>query len=129
MDGQTEAVFQSTLDFLVDNKISLVKFFTPAPYPGTRFYDDMKSAGRITTEDWGRYDYGSLLIEPRGMTPDALRAGFDKVYKDFYELPAIARRMLPFPRRNMVEHAAYVVANLKTWAFLRRTPSAWGTIS
>ena len=129
MDGQTEAVFQSTLEFLVDNKISLVKFFTPAPYPGTRFYDDMKSAGRITTEDWGRYDYGSLLIEPRGMTPDALRAGFDKVYKDFYELPAIARRMLPFPRKNVVEHAAYVVANLKTWAFLRKTPSAWGTIS
>src|SRR6185369_3202273 len=28
MDGQSEKVFQSTLDFLIDNRISLAKFFT-----------------------------------------------------------------------------------------------------
>jgi zinc protease len=33
------------------------------------------------------------------------------------------------PRRNPIEHAAYLVANLKTWHFLKANPSAWGTIS
>jgi radical SAM superfamily enzyme YgiQ (UPF0313 family) len=129
MDGQTASVFQNTLDFLVDHKVSLVKLFTPAPYPGTAFYDEMKAEGRILSDDWGRYDYGSLLIEPKGMTSSELRDGFDHAYKNFYGLGTIMRRMLPVPKYNRVEHAAYVVANLKTWAFLRKTPSAWGTIS
>jgi hypothetical protein len=37
--------------------------------------------------------------------------------------------MLPPPPRNWKEHAAYLVANVKTHLFLRRHPSAWGTIS
>jgi len=129
MDGQDERVFDQTLRFLLDHKVSLVKFFTPAPYPGTAFYDQMRAEGRILSEDWGRYDYGSLLVEPRGMDGHALRSGFDRTYKRFYGLRNIARRMLPIPGRNQKEHAAYIVANLKTWHFLRKHPSAWGTIS
>lgn len=129
MDGQDASTFDRTLSFLLDNKITLVKFFTPAPYPGTGFYDDMKRQGRIRTDDWSRYDYGSLLIEPDGMDADTLRDGFDTAYKEFYSLRQIARRMGRMPHRNRREHAAYLVANLKTWHFLKKTPSAWGTIS
>jgi radical SAM superfamily enzyme YgiQ (UPF0313 family) len=129
MDGQTPEVFERTLDFLVTSKVSLVKFFTPAPYPGTRYYDDMAAAGRLLSEDWRRYDYGSLLVEPRGMPQSELRAGFDHAYKRFYGLREIARRMFPPPGKNRLEHAAYVIANLKTWQFLKKHPSAWGTIS
>ncbi|WP_394837683.1 hypothetical protein [Pendulispora rubella] len=41
----------------------------------------------------------------------------------------MAKRTLALPRRNRREHAAYLVANLKTWHFLKKNPSAWGTIS
>jgi radical SAM superfamily enzyme YgiQ (UPF0313 family) len=129
LDGQTPATFDSTLEFLSKSKVSLVKFFTPAPYPGTQFHDEMKRSGRILSDDWGRYDYGSLLVEPTGMTANELREGFDRAYKSFYGLRTIYKRMTPLPRKNPVEHAAYVVANLKTWQFLRKNPSAWGTIS
>jgi radical SAM superfamily enzyme YgiQ (UPF0313 family) len=47
MDGQGAGVFESTLRFLIDEKVSLVKLFTPAPYPGTTFYDEMKADGRL----------------------------------------------------------------------------------
>jgi radical SAM superfamily enzyme YgiQ (UPF0313 family) len=129
MDGQDPSVFDRTLRFLIDRKVSLVKFFTPAPYPGTTYHDEMTAQGRILSTDWGRYDYGSLLVRPESMTGHELRDGFDRTYKEFYTLKAIAKRMLPFPKTNRVEHAAYVVANLKTWGFLRKNPSAWGTIS
>ena len=129
MDGQDTTVFEKTLRFLVDEKVSLVKLFTPAPYPGTPFYDEMDKAGRILEKDWGRYDYGSLLVTPMGMDGTTLREGFDRTYKSFYTLPSIAKRMLRVPRKNPVEHMAYLVANLKTWQFLRKNPSAWGTIS
>jgi radical SAM superfamily enzyme YgiQ (UPF0313 family) len=129
IDGQTPAVFDRTLDFLSRSKVSLVKFFTPAPYPGTRYHDEMRQAGRLLSEDWGRYDYGSLLVQPTSMGEDELRDGFDRAYQSFYTLRSIARRMLPVPGKNPIEHAAYVVANLKTWRFLKKNPSAWGTIS
>ena len=129
MDGQTRDVFESTVRFLIDNQVSLVKFFTPAPYPGTRFHDEMQAGGRLLSQDWAKYDYGSLLIEPKGMTKEELRNGFDHAYKRFYGLGAIAQRMLPPPKKNLLEHAAYLVANLKTWRFLQKNPSAWGTIS
>jgi radical SAM superfamily enzyme YgiQ (UPF0313 family) len=129
MDGQDPDVFEQTLRFLVEHKVSLVKLFTPAPYPGTAFHDAMRAEGRILTDDWSRYDYGSLLVRPKSMSAGELRGGFDRAYKRFYSLRSIARRMLPPPRKNPVEHAAYVVANLKTWGFLRRNPTAWGTIS
>jgi radical SAM superfamily enzyme YgiQ (UPF0313 family) len=129
LDGQDARVFERTLQWLVTRKVSLVKFFTPAPYPGTQFHEDMRAAGRIAVSDWGRYDYGSLLVRPQGMSERELRDGFDRAYKEFYSLRAIARRMWPVPRTNRVEHAAYVVANLKTWGFLKKNPTAWGTIS
>jgi radical SAM superfamily enzyme YgiQ (UPF0313 family) len=129
MDGQDARVFDRTVERLEADGVSLVKLFTPAPYPGTRYHDEMTAAGRILDDDWGRYDYGSLLVAPKGMTPAELRDGFDRAYKRFYGLPSIAKRMLRVPPRNPVEHAAYLVANLKTWRFLKKNPSAWGTIS
>ncbi len=129
MDGQDARVFERTVERLERDGVSLVKLFTPAPYPGTRYHEEMREKGRILEDDWGRYDYGSLLVQPEGMTPEELRGGFDLAYKRFYGLPSIAKRMLRLPRRNPVEHAAYLVANLKTWQFLEKDPSAWGTIS
>ncbi len=129
MDGQDAHVFDRTIERLERDGVALVKLFTPAPYPGTRYHEEMTQAGRILDDDWGGYDYGSLLIEPTHMTPAELREGFDRAYKRFYGLPSIAKRMLRLPRRNPVEHAAYLVANLKTWRFLKANPSAWGTIS
>jgi radical SAM superfamily enzyme YgiQ (UPF0313 family) len=129
LDGQDEAVFARTLRFLEDNKVALVKLFTPAPYPGTLYHEEMRKKGRILDEDWSHYDYGSLLMTPTGMTPAQLRDGFDRTYQRFYSLGSIARRMLPLPRRNWAEHGAYVLANVKSHLFLRKNPSAWGTLS
>ncbi len=129
LDGQTPAVFAQTLEFLRRNRISLLKLFTPAPYPGTAFREQMKAAGRILDENWSHYDYGSLLVEPVGMSQDTLRAGFDDTYRAFYSLGSIAQRMLPFPGTHRAEHAAYILANLKTHFYLREHPSAWGTLS
>jgi radical SAM superfamily enzyme YgiQ (UPF0313 family) len=129
LDGQDASVFDRTVAFLRDNKVSLAKFFTPAPYPGTEFHARMVETGRLKDQDWSHYDYGSLLVEPTGMSPEQLRNGFDEAYRRFYSLGSIAQRMLPPPSRNWSRHAGYLVANLKSHLFLRRHPVAWGTIS
>ncbi len=129
LDGDTVDTFQRSLQFLIDNKISFLKLFTPCPYPGTKYYDDMAQAGRILLQDWGRYDYGSPLIRPARMTSDEMMDGFKYVYQGFYSTRAIAKRLLPPRRGGYLETLAYLVANLKVNRYLRSHADAWSTIS
>ena len=128
LDGDTVDTFGRSLQFLIDNKISFLKLFTPCPYPGTKYYDDMLRADRIVVHDWGRYDYGSPLIRPAQMTADEMMEGFKYVYQGFYSTRAIARRLFP-PAGSYLETLAYLVANLKVNRYLRSHENAWATIS
>jgi radical SAM superfamily enzyme YgiQ (UPF0313 family) len=129
LDGDDTTSFQKTLDFLVQNKLTFLKLFTPCPYPGTKYYDDMERSGRIITKSWNQYDYGSPLIQPTNMTPRQMMEGFNYVYNNFYSLKNIWKRMSIPPRGNYLEHAFYVIANLKLNHYMRHTKNAWGTIS
>lgn len=129
LDGDTVDTFGRSLQFLIDNKVSFLKLFTPCPYPGTKFYDDMLAADRITTHDWGRYDYGSPLLRPAQMTGEEMMDGFKTVYEGFYSTRAIARRLFPPPSGSYLETLAYLVANLKVNRYLRSHENAWATIS
>jgi radical SAM superfamily enzyme YgiQ (UPF0313 family) len=129
LDGDTPETFAATLRWLDENKISFLKLFTPAPYPGTKFHADMTAAGRIMVDDWGRYDYGSAIVRPLHMSADEMLAGFRTVYSGFYSVRSMLRRFVPPPRKNLLESLAMLVANAKVTGFLRRNPEAWGTIS
>jgi radical SAM superfamily enzyme YgiQ (UPF0313 family) len=129
LDGDTPETFANTLRWLDDNKIAFLKLFTPAPYPGTKFHRDMQEQGRILNDDWGLYDYGSPNIQPKHMTTDEMLDGFRYVYSGFYSVRSMLRRFVPPPRRNLLESMAMLVANAKVHGYLRRNPTAWGTIS
>ena len=129
LDGDTLDTFGRSLQFLIDNKVSFLKLFTPCPYPGTKYYDDMLAADRIAVSDWGRYDYGSALIRPAQMTADQMMDGFKTVYEGFYSTRSIAKRLFPPAPGNTLETLAYLVANLKVNRYLRANPGAWATIS
>lgn len=129
LDGDTPETFARTLRWLDESKISFLKLFTPAPYPGTKFHADMLAAGRIESDDWGRYDYGTANVTPLGMTSEQMLDGFKAVYQGFYSVRSMLRRFVPPPRHNLLESLAMVVANVKVNGYLRRNPDAWGTIS
>jgi len=129
LDGDDLGTFQRSLQFLIDNKVSFLKLFTPCPYPGTKYYDEMQRAGRITSNDWGHYDYGSPLVRPLHMTTDEMMGGFKEVYEGFYSVRAIAKRLMPPVPGNLLETLAYAVANLKVNRYLRSHENAWATIS
>ncbi len=129
LDGDSLETFPKTLRWLDENKISFLKLFTPAPYPGTKFHRDMRDAGRLLSDDWGAYDYGSPNVQPLNMTADEMLDGFKMVYSGFYSVRSMLRRFVPPPRRHLLESAAMLVANAKVNGYLRRNPDAWGTIS
>lgn len=129
LDGDTPETFAATLRWLEANQISFLKLFTPAPYPGTPFYAEMAAAGRIVDHDWGHYDYGSPIVQPLRMSREQMLAGFRTVYAGFYSVRSMLRRFVPPPRGHLVETLAMLVANAKVHRYLRRNPTAWGTIS
>ncbi len=129
LDGDTLETFPATLRWLDENKISFLKLFTPAPYPGTKFHRDMQEAGRLLSHDWGAYDYGTPNVRPKNMSADEMIDGFKMVYSGFYSVRSMLRRFVPPSRRNLLEAAAMLVANAKVNGYLRRNPDAWGTIS
>ena len=129
LDGDTPDTFARTLQFLVDSKVSFLKMFTPCPYPGTKYHADMVKAGRLLDGNWARYDYGSALVQPTGMTCEQMMDGFKSVYEGFYSVPSIVRRFTPPPPGQLLESLAYVVANLKVHRYLRSHERAWATIS
>jgi radical SAM superfamily enzyme YgiQ (UPF0313 family) len=129
LDGDTVSTFGRTLEFLLQNKVSFLKLFTPCPYPGTKYYDDMVKAGRLLVDDWARYDYGSTLIKPAHMTPEEMLDGFKYVYSGFYSVGAILKRLFPPPSGSYLETLAYFVANMKVNRYLSRNTEAWATIS
>jgi hypothetical protein len=51
----------------------------------------MEAAGRIVTRDWDLYDTRHVVYRPARLTPEALKAGYDHAYREFYRWSSIAR--------------------------------------
>lgn len=94
LDGDSPTVFSETVDWAVKMGITTATFHIATPYPGTAFYQKMQAAGRITTDNWDLYDTRHVVYEPHGMTPEDLKAGYDRAYRDFYRWDAIVRASL-----------------------------------
>jgi radical SAM superfamily enzyme YgiQ (UPF0313 family) len=94
LDGDSRAVFSETVDWAVKMGITTATFHIATPYPGTAFYQKMQAAGRLTTDNWDLYDTRHVVYEPHGMTPQELKTGYDRAYKDFYRWNAIVRASL-----------------------------------
>jgi len=51
----------------------------------------MAAAGRITSNDWDRYDTRHVVYRPARLSPAALEAGYHRAYRDFYGWRNVAR--------------------------------------
>lgn len=94
LDGDTPDVFQRTVDWAVDQGITTSTFHIATPYPGTRFYKQMKTAGRMLSEDWNQFDTRHVTFRPIGMSEVELTAGYARAYKKFYQWSSIVKSSL-----------------------------------
>ncbi len=91
MDEDGPDVFERTVDWAVANGVTTATFHIQTPYPGTRLHRAMAAAGRITCENWDRYDTRHVVYRPARLSPDELEAGYHRAYRDFYGWRNIAR--------------------------------------
>jgi radical SAM superfamily enzyme YgiQ (UPF0313 family) len=86
-------VFRKTLVWLVHNKVETVTSHILTPYPGTQLYERMTAEGRMRDLDWSHFNTSHVVFQPRHMTPAELYQGYLWLYREFYSLPSILRRM------------------------------------
>ncbi len=92
-DHDTPEIFAATADFVIESGIDLPRFAILTPFPATPLHTRLKGEGRILSEDWERYDGQHVVFQPARMTPEELRAGTERTWRQVYSYPAIARRL------------------------------------
>lgn len=107
-DNDTKAVFDETLEFLMRNRIGSLSLHILTPYPGTRIYDQFKRENRLLTENWKYYDHGTVVFQPKHMSPMELYEGYIKVKTEFLKFSSIGKRFIG----NFNHPLIYLAVNL-----------------
>jgi radical SAM superfamily enzyme YgiQ (UPF0313 family) len=94
MDDDGEDVFRRTVDWAIDHGITTATFHIQTPYPGTQLHARMVREGRMLTRDWSLYDTRHVVYRPAQLKPEALKAGYDWAYREFYRWRSIAHASL-----------------------------------
>ncbi|MCF8381981.1 MAG: radical SAM protein [Chlorobium sp.] len=90
-DNDTEESFQLTYDFIMKNRIEFPVFSLVTPFPGTPYFEEMKS--RVRHFDWDKYDTYHYMFEPSKMSGEKLLENFVKLQKEVYKGRSIMQRM------------------------------------
>lgn len=105
-DGDGPGVFKQTLAWLVKNKIETMTAHILTPYPGTKIYRRLQSEGRIADAEPTHYNTSFAVFKPRQMAPSELQKGYLKIYRDFYSIKNILKR-LPDDRSQRVPYLLF----------------------
>ncbi len=92
-DEDTPAVFDDTVDFVLETKIDLPRFAILTPFPGTPLHTRLAREGRILTRDWDLYDGQHVVHAPKGMSVTELQAGHERAWRRAYGYGAILSRL------------------------------------
>jgi radical SAM superfamily enzyme YgiQ (UPF0313 family) len=88
-----ESLFK-TVDFIVNNKIEVPKFYIITPIPGTKFYEQALREKMITDHNIERYSPSKAVIKTNNFSSADLTLVYWEMYRQVYNLPNILRRTI-----------------------------------
>ena len=109
-EGDTLESIRMTKDFIEKNKISVPRFYILTPFPGTRFFDQIKEEGRLVNNDIYSYDGTSAVYRPKNMTPDELTQAYWELYSELFTIKSIIKRTIL--RKEMLKTPARCIFNM-----------------
>jgi radical SAM superfamily enzyme YgiQ (UPF0313 family) len=92
-DHDDPGTFDRMLDFAIDHDFSMLQVSPVVPFPGTRLRERFEAEGRAMDSDWSKYDFYSVVFDPKQMSRQELVDGMNRVRHQFYSWPSIARRV------------------------------------
>lgn len=123
-------VFDTTVDWVQQNRLACATFHILTPYPNTPLFRKLDSEDRILHRDWSRYDTAHVVFRPKRMSEDELMDGYERCYQTLFSHGSIwARR--PQDWRAVPPYLAMSYLYKRSnwyWQHLirsRRTAAAW----
>lgn len=106
LDTDDGSVFQRTIEFIMENHISVPRVHIITPVPGTPLYMNLEREGRLLPLDFSNYTGGKVVFRPVNFQPEDLEKGYWKMYEKLFSWPAILKRVF----RNRASLGPYMRA-------------------
>jgi radical SAM superfamily enzyme YgiQ (UPF0313 family) len=103
LDYDGPDTFRNTLNWLVKNKVETMTAHILTPYPGTLLYKRFMEENRIIDFNLSNYNTSQVVFRPKNLTPEELYKGYLWMYKEFYSLKNIIRR-IPENREQWISY-------------------------
>ncbi|MCU0662119.1 MAG: B12-binding domain-containing radical SAM protein [Myxococcota bacterium] len=117
----TPELFERTLEFALEEKLSIAAFNHMQPFPGTPLYERVAAEGRLLYPKWWLekgLHFGDIVFRPKGMEPEELRARLMDVRRRFFSHKGVLRRATDARANLRTLRSAYLYFSLN--ALMRR---------
>ncbi len=85
--GETQETIRETIEFAKEINASSTQFAVAIPHPGTALYEECKTNGWLTSEDWVDYTSEASLIETPWLTAEEVEEARIRAYREYYYRP------------------------------------------
>jgi len=96
LDEDTDSYYKSLPKKLDEIDPSSILLSISIPIPGTPFYEQVESEGRIFDRNLSHYEGDHLVFKPKRVTPDEVFEAFGRINKYFYSWKSILKRWWRF---------------------------------
>jgi anaerobic magnesium-protoporphyrin IX monomethyl ester cyclase len=85
--GETKDTVRETIEFAKELNASSTQFAVAIPHPGTALYEECKTNGWLTTENWADYTSEACVIETPWLTAEEVEEARIRAYREYYYRP------------------------------------------
>ena len=108
-DDEDHDIYRATISFLEEHKVPAAYFNILTPTKGTALFNRMEKAGRIiNAPEIDRWPGQICQIWPKNCSPKEMEARIQWMYKKFYSMRSIFKR-LPFPPRTRSDMSSWIL--------------------
>lgn len=121
-DFDTEESIRETYQFIYRNRIPIPRFYILTPIPGTDLHKELKSQGRMLTDDLRMFDGTRCVHIPRKIDPEKLTEMYWWLNNQVFSMKSILHRVLFNKQlwRNPAMLLFSLVVNLHYRQYIRR---------
>ncbi len=83
-DSDTKESIDQTIRYAISLNTPLARFSVSTPYPGTKFYDQLKAEGRILSEDFEKYTQFNMVFQHDALSPAEVEKLLISAYVRYY---------------------------------------------
>ncbi|HEV7730710.1 MAG TPA: radical SAM protein [Candidatus Binatia bacterium] len=114
-DTDDPEVFDRTVEFAIEMKLTMASFALLCPYPATALYRRLEAEGRLIDPHWwlrADHEEASPFFVPTHFTPDRLREGWMRAWNRFYDWKSMWRRYTVRRESSWIQTTAFWPLNV-----------------